>query len=71
MTQSPRASLIESCTNTFCATLLSLMISWGILSWLEHWTPFALAALTTAVMTVVSIARNYLIRRLFNWLLNR
>ena len=64
-TQSRRASFVEACANTFSAMLLSLTISWWLLTWLEGHDPFLLAAVTTAVMTVVSVIRNYLWRRFF------
>jgi len=68
MEQSKRASLLESLFNTFSGFLLSLVTgyflypvfgmtqSWGNSFWI------------TVIFTIISIARNYGSRRLFNFL---
>jgi len=64
--QSRKHSFLESCTNTFAATLLS----WAVMQFvivplwnlpMSGWD----SAGVTAIYTLVSVGRNYVIRRWF------
>lgn len=65
--QSRVHSLAESLTNTFAATLLSWAVMQFVIVPLWQLPMTALdSAGVTAIYTVVSIARNYLVRRIWN-----
>jgi membrane protein required for beta-lactamase induction len=71
MTQSRRASFIESCANTCSAAILSFVIAWAIYAALDGLASGWIALTTTIVLTAVSIGRNYIIRRIFEGRNNR
>lgn len=64
MSQSKRQSLKETLTNTFTGMAGSFAITMLCLKIFVD--PFAIAASTTVLCTVWSIARGYTIRRLYN-----
>lgn len=70
--QSHRQSVVESLTNTFVGLFLSFGVT-QLLAFLSPMIPgvelvitLETNALLTAILTVVSIARGYCIRRFFN-----
>lgn len=64
--QSKRFSLIESVTNTLIGFIVSLIIQLIIYPIMDIPVTFGQNLTITAVFTLVSIARGYLVRRLFN-----
>lgn len=68
MRQSHKHSAIEACTNSISGILTGYLSNLYILpiitghpvDWKEGWA-------ITGVFTVISIARSYIVRRLFNW----
>jgi hypothetical protein len=70
MNQSKRESLIEACLNTASGFLVSLFVWHWVAKWYGIPMPITLNLEITGIFTVVSVARSYLWRRLFNraWL---
>lgn len=66
MTQSRRASLLEASLNTASGFVVSLIVWHYLASWYGIPMPFSTNLEITGIFTVVSIARSYLWRRLFN-----
>lgn len=64
--QSKRFSLLESIINTFVGLLVTLLVS-PLIYWICN-VKITIGQMTwaTLLFTVVSIARNYFIRRIFN-----
>lgn len=64
--QSKRFSLLESIINTFIGLLVTLLVS-PLIYWICN-VKITIGQMTwaTLLFTVVSIARNYFIRRIFN-----
>jgi len=68
MKQSKRHSAIEACTNSISGIVTGFLSNIFILpyiighpvDWREGWA-------ITAVFTAISIARSYIVRRIFNW----
>lgn len=64
--QSKKHSLLEAVLNTTSGFLISLLTQWLVFPWF-HFYPSLHENLTiTAIFTVVSIARSYVWRRIFN-----
>lgn len=70
MNQSKRESLTEACLNTASGFLVSLFVWHWVAKWYGIPMPITLNLEITGIFTVVSVARSYLWRRLFNraWL---
>lgn len=64
--QSKKESLIEACVNTGVGFLTTMALSYPIYWWFEIKINTAQMLGVTAVFTVVSIARGYVVRRWFN-----
>jgi len=65
MMQTKKQSLIESLTNTFAGTGLSYAVSFVVYPLLGMTGNPTTYAAATAIFTLLSITRNYIIRRLF------
>jgi len=66
--QSKRASLYESLFNTFSGFLLSLIVGYFIYPRFGMTQSWGDSFLITVIFTIISVARNYGSRRLFNFL---
>ena len=66
MSQSRRMSFIESCANTAVGFLISVAASFVIFPLLGMQSTAAQNVGAVVLFTFVSIARNYIVRRLFN-----
>ena len=67
MMQTKTWSVIEACCNTGSGFILALLFTWAWQAWVA---PISGADGVTAyvtMMTVVSVARSYVWRRVFNW----
>lgn len=64
--QSKRRSLYESLANTFSGTVLNLIATQIIMHGMGYQITLSENLLITVVMTVISIGRGYIIRRIFN-----
>lgn len=70
--QSKRGSLVEVVSGTAVAFLISLFLQHCVVDPVWHLnTSFVQNLSITALFTVVSVARSYVWRRLFNWLTNK
>lgn len=68
MKQSRLGSFAESCINTAAGFGLSLLLQWLVLGWLLGQSiPLTVNLAFAAVMTVASIARQYVLRRAFEY----
>ena len=64
--QSKKSSLIESIVNTFVGLVINIVVS-PVIYWITGVTMSVYQISGTAVLfTIVSIVRNYIIRRFFN-----
>lgn len=64
--QSKKSSLIESIVNTFVGLVINIIVS-PVIYWITGVTMNMYQLSGTAVLfTIVSIVRNYIIRRFFN-----
>lgn len=68
MEQSKRASFMESLANTFSGFLLSIVVGYFVFPLFGMPQSLASSFWITVVFTVVSIGRNYIVRRVFNFL---
>ncbi|WP_041963444.1 DUF7220 family protein [Sulfurospirillum cavolei] len=68
MEQSKRASLLESLANTFSGFLLSIAVGYFVFPMFGMPQSLSSSFWITVVFTVVSIGRNYVVRRVFNFL---
>lgn len=68
MEQSKRASLIESLANTLSGFGLSLVVGYFVFPMFGMPQSLASSFWITVVFTVVSIGRNYIVKRVFNLL---
>lgn len=66
--QSRRHSLFESLVNVFVGFGIATIANFVILPWFGHNVSFGDSAGIGLLMTVVSIARSYALRRFFNWI---
>ena len=66
MKQTKKQSLIESLTNTAVGFVISLAATFIIFPLVGYDSTFYKNVIVTLFFTVVSIARGYVIRRLFN-----
>ncbi len=66
--QSRKASLLESLANTLSGFGLSIVVGYFVFPLFGMPQSLASSFLITVVFTVVSIGRNYVIRRVFNFL---
>lgn len=66
MTQNKKKSFIESLVNTFSGFLVTLIASPFIYWACDVKMSFPTMGKITLLFTIVSIARNYVIRRIFN-----
>ncbi|MEX3764488.1 DUF7220 family protein [Paraburkholderia phenoliruptrix] len=66
--QTRTQSFIETCINTAIGYLISLLAQLTIFPMFGIHVPFHSNLMIGAAFTVVSIARGFFIRRLFNWL---
>lgn len=69
--QSKKSSFIEANANTFIGFFVSVL-TWSfivplIIPELEPYSGIATSIYVTLIFTVISIARNYIVRRAFNW----
>jgi len=64
--QTKKNSLIESTTNTFTGLVISFLIQLAIYPALNIEVRLSQNVLITCVFTLASIARGYILRRLFN-----
>ena len=64
--QSKKYSAIESVANTAIGFIISLIIWHWLCKWYGIPMPFEQNLEITGIFTVVSIARGYVVRRLFN-----
>ena len=67
MRQSKRHSMIEAVANTSSGYLVSLAVSMWLYPLFGFPVTFLQANLLTGIFTVLSIARNYAVRRVFIW----
>jgi membrane protein implicated in regulation of membrane protease activity len=65
--QSKKASFVESLANTASGFLFSFGISFVIYPVLGMGGNAGAYAMAGVIFTIVSIARNYFVRRVFNW----
>ena len=68
MSQLKSVSLLEACLNTASGFIVSLIVWHYVAQWYGIPMPLATNLEITGIFTVVSIARSYLWRRLFNGL---
>lgn len=68
MEQSKRASLLESLANTFIGFVISIVVGYFVFPMFGMPKSLASSFWITVVFTVVSIGRNYIVRRVFNFL---
>lgn len=68
MMQSRLHSFIESCINVAIGFGIALATQIVVFPWFGIHIPLSQDMFITAIFTVVSIARSYFIRRLFNWI---
>lgn len=66
MSQSKKVSFLEACLNTASGFIVSLIVWHYVAMWYGIPMPFVTNLEITGIFTVVSIARSYLWRRLFN-----
>lgn len=66
MSQSRRFSLLEASLNTASGFIVSLIVWHWVAKWYGIPMPLTTNLEITGIFTVVSIARSYLWRRLFN-----
>jgi len=66
MSQSKKKSFIEALVNTFVGFLVTLVASPFIYCWFDVKMSFPKMSGVTLAFTVVSVIRNYVIRRWFN-----
>jgi len=66
MAQSKKKSLIESVVNTFVGFLVTLAVSPFVYKMCSVEMSYPKMTLVTLVFTLVSVLRNYVIRRVFN-----
>jgi ABC-type protease/lipase transport system fused ATPase/permease subunit len=73
MTQSKRSSLLEALTQTGIGYLQSCLIWWVLVwgAWFDINTSIAEGMFIQAIYTVASVLRGYVIRRYYNWRLNK
>ena len=70
--QTRKQSLIETCTNVGTGFILSLCLwRFVICPWMGIEYSNGKNVLVTALFTVVSIARGYVVRRIWNWIGHR
>ena len=66
MTQTKKSSFIEALVNTFIGLLITMIFS-PIIYWIcDVIISYPQMTLATILFTIISIIRNYIIRRLFN-----
>jgi len=65
--QSKRQSLLEANANTFVGLAISYGISFLVYPLLGMGGDYVTYGAATAIFTLVSISRNYALRRAFNW----
>ena len=68
MSQSRKGSFVEACLNTASGFVVSLIVWHYVAAWYGIPMPLSTNLEITGIFTVVSIARSYLWRRLFNLL---
>ena len=71
MSQKPWQSLVEALMNTLTGVILSLLSVQYIFPLFGVQMDLRQNAIATSIMTIVSVARSYLFRRLFNYLHGR
>jgi len=59
-------SLVEVVTGSVIAFAVSILANWAVLPLLGFPVKFSQSVVITAVFTVISIVRSYLVRRFFN-----
>lgn len=64
--QSRRMSLLETCTSIAIGFVVSVVITAVIMPMYGHDVTMAQNLQITAIFTVASVARGYLVRRMFN-----
>jgi hypothetical protein len=66
MSQSKKSSLVKSIVNTFVGYIITLIFS-PLIYWIcDIEMSYGQMTLVTILFTILSIARNYVIRRTFN-----
>lgn len=65
--QSKRQSLLEAIINVAVGYGIATGATYWILPWFGFNISLSASMLYGAIMTVISIARSYLLRRAFNW----
>jgi hypothetical protein len=68
MSQSRRASLVETIANLAAGSVISTTLGYFLYPLFGHQFSLAQNINLTAIFTVTSFARSYLFRRLFNYL---
>ena len=68
MTQKPRHSLAETLLNTASGFAISLAATWAVFPVFGVHTDARQNIGITLVYTIISVARSYAWRRVFNWL---
>lgn len=64
--QTKKGSFIEAIVNTFVALLITILVS-PLIYWICGVNmSYAQMSMATVLFTIVSVARNYVIRRFFN-----
>ncbi len=64
--QSKRHSLFESISNVIVGFIISVAANWIVLPWFGYAVSIKDSAGIGLVLTVVSVIRSYLLRRLYN-----
>lgn len=68
MSQSHRASLVETVVSTAIGFAINVVIQWWLWQCYQIRLGTGINVLFTCVFTASSMLRTYLIRRLFNWI---
>lgn len=71
MSQSRLGSITEACMNTASGFIVSLIVWRFVAAWKGYPMGIGENLQITGIFTVVSIARSYVWRRIFNWLMAR
>lgn len=68
MTQTRKQSFIEACANTFLGYVISLLVQLAVFPMFGAKFTFNQNVQIGLIFLIVSFARSYVLRRLFNWL---
>lgn len=66
--QSKRHSIFESISNVVVGFIISVAANWIVLPWFGYNVTVKDSAGIGLVLTVVSVARSYALRRVYNWI---